>query len=289
MRDYSFFSYAKINLHLQVLRKRPNGYHEIETIFYRIPLKDQLRISARSGKGLTILCSHPEVPRNSSNTIAKAYRLLCRYLREEPGIDVEVQKKVPISGGLGGGSANAAAFLLSINQFLKLRLPFKTLLHIGKEVGADVPFFLMNEPAALARGVGQDLTPLKAGLRGILLLVLPPFGVSTAWAYSHLSFPLTPPSTDINMLAPFVERGEIRELAARAFNHLEGPVFSRYPPLESVKMGLQEKGAAMALLSGSGSTLFGIFYDVEKAQEGASWISKMGWKTIRISLEGNGV
>ncbi len=289
MIDYIFLSCAKINLYLQVLYKRPDGYHEIETIFYRVPLKDQLRISARPGKGLTILCRHPKVPLDSSNTIAKAYRLLCRHLGEKPGIKVEVQKKVPIRGGLGGGSANAAAFLLAIDEFLKLRLPRKTLLDIGKEVGADVPFFLLNEPAALARGVGQDLTPLKAGLRGILLLVIPPFGVSTAWAYSHLSFPLTPPSTDINILAPFVERGEIRELASRAFNHLEGPVFSHYPPLESVKMGLQERGAAMALLSGSGSTLFGIFDDMEKAQEGALWISKMGWKTIQVFLKGNGV
>lgn len=289
MKDYIFLSYAKINLHLQVLHKRPNGYHEIETIFYRIPLRDQLRISSRPGKGLTILCSHPKVPLDSSNTIAKAYRLLCRYLGEEPGINVEVQKNVPIRGGLGGGSANAAAFLLAVNEVLKLGLPLETLLEMGKEVGADVPFFLLNEPAALARGVGEDLTPLKAGLRGILLLVFPPFGVSTAWAYSHLSFPLTPPSTDINILAPFVEKGEIRELASRTFNHLEGPVFSRYPPLKSVKMGLQERGAAMALLSGSGSTLFGIFNDVEKAREGASWISEMGWESIQISLKGDGV
>ncbi len=289
MIDHTFLSYSKINLHLQVLYKRPDGYHEIETIFYRVPLNDQLHISTKPGRGLTILCSQPKVPLDSSNTIAKAYRLLCHHLGEEPGIEVMVQKKVPIGGGLGGGSANAAAFLLAINKLLKLKLPRTTLMDMGRKVGADVPFFLLEKPAALAKGVGQDLTPLKAGLRGILLLTLPPFGVSAAWAYSHLSFPLTPPSTDINILAPFVERGEIRELGSRAFNHLEDPVFSRYPLLESVKRGLQERGAAMVLLSGSGSTLFGIFDDIQKAQEGAFWMSKMGWGTIQVLLKDGGV
>ncbi len=271
-----------------MLFKRPEGYHEIETIFYRLPLRDRLTLFLGSGGGIHITCDHPGVPRGMTNTVSKAYEALCNRLGERPGMEVVIDKRVPVGGGFGGGSANAAAFLLAANELLGLDLSTDALLRIGEEVGADVGFFILNKRAAVGRGRGDLLWPIKPNLRGFILLVIPPFGISTAWAYSSLAFPLTPPCTDINMLAHLVEDGVVERLASRAFNHLEGPVLRHYPSLREVKGVLLERGATMAMMSGSGAALFGIFNERRRAEEAAYWMAKGGWKGILLSL-GNGV
>ena len=288
MKEIIISSPAKINLHLQVLKRRANGYHDIETIFLRIPLTDRLRISIE-GEGLTLISNHPEVPLDQTNTLAKAYHILAKKLGGLPGIQVELEKKIPMGGGLGGGSSNAAAFLLTLNRLLDLGITREELLRLGSQVGADVPFFLLDAPAAVGRGIGERLEPLNCGLKGHLLLVLPPLSVSTSWAYSSLTFPLTPPCTNINILALLLERGDLAGLAPKVFNHLEGPVFARFALLGKIKEELLKRGATLAIMSGSGSTVFGIFEAKRSAIEAARWASGMGWGVCLVPLGEVGV
>ena len=288
MREQVVASPAKINLHLQVLGKRPDGYHEIETIFLRIPLEDEMRIFIE-GKGITLISSHPCFPLDSSNTVVRAYQLLSERVGGLPGIRVELEKRIPVGGGLGGGSSNAAAFLVAVNELLGLALSREDLLELGKRVGADVPFFILGAYAAVGKGIGDALEPLESAVKGYLLLVFPPLSVSTSWAYSSLSFPLTPPCTDINILALLLRKGDLAELALRVFNHLEGPVFDRYSLLARIKGGLLGKGALLALMSGSGSTLFGLFNEEGKAREAARWASGKGWGVCLVPLGEVGV
>ncbi len=288
MRELVVASPAKINLHLQVLGRRLDGYHELETIFLRIPLEDEMRIFLE-GEGITLVSNHPRVSRDSSNTVVRAYQLLSELVGDLPGVTVELRKRVPVGGGLGGGSSNAATFLLALNNHLGLALSREELLELGRKVGADVPFFLQDVPAALGRGIGDQLEPLESALKGVLLLVFPPLSISTSWVYSSLSFPLTPPCTDINILALLLRRGDLAELALRVFNHLEGPVFVRYSLLAEIKGGLLERGALLALMSGSGSTLFGLFEEEGEAREAARWASGMGWGVCLVPLGEVGV
>ncbi len=288
MKELVVSSPAKVNLHLQVLGSRPDGYHRIETIFLGVPLEDRLRVSIE-GEGLLLVSSHPQVPSGPSNTVAKAIRVLAGRVGRLPGIRVEIEKGIPPGGGLGGGSSNAAAVLVAVNELLGLGLSREELMDVGRKVGADVPFFLLGSSAAVGRERGDALEPIKSALRGYLLLVFPPLSVSTSWAYSSLSFPLTPPCTDINILALLLERGDLAGLASRVFNHLEGPVFAKYALLARIKGGLLERGASLALMSGSGSTLFGIFGEGESANEAARWASGMGWGVCLVPLGGVGV
>lgn len=283
MKDLSIPSPAKINLHLQVLGKRPDGYHNIETLFLKVPLEDTLRVSLE-GEGFTLMSRHPQVPRNETNTMVKAYKLLEQRVGKLPGIRVSLDKRIPLGGGLGGGSSNAAILLTALNQLLDLGLSREDLMEIGRRVGADVPFFMLDAPAALARGKGDRLEPLKSRLEGHLVLVMPPLSVSTSWAYSSLVFPLTPPCTNINILALLLERGDLAGLAPRVFNHLEGPVFGRFPLLKHIKEELLKRGASIALMSGSGSTVFGIFEAEEPAEGAARWASGMEWEVCLAPL-----
>ena len=163
MRELVVLSPAKVNLHLQVLSGRPDGYHDIETIFHVIPLRDTMRIVLR-GEGLKMECADPLVPLDSTNTIALAYDTLSGYLGYRPGVRVKLEKRIPIGGGLGGGSSNAASFLEAMNQLLDLSLTREQLWEMGRRVGADVPFFLSSATAAVGRGTGTDLEVIKSAL-----------------------------------------------------------------------------------------------------------------------------
>ena len=289
MKELSFLSPAKINLHLQVLGTRTNGYHDIETIFLKVPLNDRLLISMKEKEGLTLVPDHAKVPTDDTNTMAKAYKILAQTMGRLPGIRVTLEKKIPPGGGLGGGSSNAATFMLALNELLDLGLSRDKLLLLGREGGADVPFFLLEAHAAVGQGIGDILTPIESKLEGHLLLVFPPLSISTSWAYSSLTFPLTPPCTDINILAFLLTKGDLAGLASRVFNHLEGPVQARYPLLTQIKEELQERGASLALMSGSGSTVFGIFEAEDIAREAARWASGMGWRACLVPLGKVGV
>src|SRR3989338_8093573 len=186
MNSITVFSPAKVNLYLQVLGKRSDGYHEIVTLFHRISLQDEIAITKTKRPGLSLITNHPKLKRPSENLIYKAYQALKRVGHWPGGVRVRLKKNIPVAAGLGGGSSNAAHFLLGMNKLFNLRLPKKTLFRLGSELGSDVPFFLYEVNQAIGTGRGEKIKPMPSRTKFWFVIVVPHFGISTALVYKRL-------------------------------------------------------------------------------------------------------
>ena len=241
---------AKINLFLKVLRRRPDGFHEIETLISPISLCDQIKIDKnKRGQGISFRCDDPSVPRGGENLVVRAANAFFVATQTRPAISIVLKKKIPHGAGLGGGSSDAAAVLLALNQLFATKLSREKLAKLGSTIGSDVPFFIF-ESAAICTGRGEIVTPRKLTEQLSILLVKPDFGVSTPWAYKHWQNSREVPGI------PYVQqdfRGQ------KLHNELERPVFEKFVFLARIKMWLlQQKEVAAALMSGSGSTVFAV-------------------------------
>lgn len=260
---------AKVNLLLQVLGKRPDGFHELETILLPVPLYDTLEFHF-GGIEQTLECDQPEAPVGESNLVLRAAQLFAQATHLNAGLHVRLVKAIPAEAGLGGGSSDAAATLLALNREFDSPLEEAALRALAAQLGADVPFFL-NPVPTLARGRGEQIEPLPP-LRALdgchLLLVRPDFGVPTAWAYENLArFPkvLRGEPGRAAAVAQRLAAGD-RQSFEELSNALEVPVFDKYPVLELLRDHLLESGALAALLSGSGSTVYGVFENEDQAR-----------------------
>lgn len=264
------FSPAKINLFLNVLSKRPDGYHEIQTLFERVGLGDILVLKKRNS-GLRFRVTGLSVPKGPKNLALKAAVLLRQECGVKMGADITLKKRIPISAGLGGGSSNAASVLLGLNRLWRLKLSRKKLLEIGAKLGSDVPFFILEEPYAFARGRGEILTPLRVGPKALWhCLVKPPFGNSTKKAYQGLlGHSLTPKKVDVKMLVHFLQRGDPGSLSKLLVNSLELTLNKRVKTIFDIKNKLILEGAFASLMSGSGSVVFGLFCSEKEARRAA--------------------
>ena len=236
-------AFAKINLSLQVRGVRPDGYHELSTIFQTIKLHDVLSFSQTSGP-FEIRCDDPACPADRTNLIWKAAQLLWREggLSGRPrGVRVRLQKKIPMQAGLGGGSSDAAAALVTLARLWKITLSSRQLARLAKKLGADVAFFLAGG-TALGEGAGDRIKPLEDRPGSPVVLVVPGFGVSTKDAYAWLD----------------TDRRESRPLAP-SDNDLQAPVSSRHPEIAEIVSALKLAGSSHAAMSGSGSAVFGLF------------------------------
>jgi 4-diphosphocytidyl-2-C-methyl-D-erythritol kinase len=256
---------AKINLSLRVVGKRRDGYHLLDTVMVPVSLYDEIEISRRKSnqrrKGLIVTCDHPLVPSGKRNLVYRAAALvLGKRARREP-VHIHIDKKIPVGAGLGGGSSDAAATLLGLNRLFRLKKTRRELLAMAASLGADVPFFIRGRPAR-ARGIGDELTPLRSFRPLWIVILYPGFPVSTAWAYRNLKLTKGIENTSLN----FRLRAR-QKLARGAVNDLEKAVFRRYPRVACLKERLVEEGAAGALMSGSGSSVFGIFFNADKARK----------------------
>lgn len=255
------FPNAKINLGLNVVERRPDGYHNIETVFYPIPLTDILEIVPATGS-VTTLTTHgnPVDCPPENNLVMKAYRLLCeRY--ELPPVEIHLYKKIPDGAGLGGGSSDAAHTLSMLRQMFGLDIADEALARLAARLGADCAFFVYNRPMS-ATGIGDVLKPIDVNLAGkSLLLVKPPVAVSTAQAYAHV-MPATPPQW-----AREVVTWAIQQWDGALNNDFEPSVFALHPRLWNIKIALLQAGAHYAAMSGSGSTIYGIFDDAKVAEQ----------------------
>ena len=245
---------AKINIGLNVTERRPDGYHNIETIFYPIGLYDVLSIEpSESAADYSFSSSGIEIKGNpEDNLIIKAYRLL-RTEYQFPPIDISLLKQIPFGAGLGGGSADAAFTLKAINELFDLHISTKELEYFAAKLGADCPFFIQNKPT-FATGIGNIFTPVNLSLQGYwLLLVKPDIHISTAEAYAGV----TPKVPEIK-LSELIKRpiGEWKNLI---FNDFEPSIFHKHPKIALIKRELYEMGALYASMSGSGSSVYGIF------------------------------
>ncbi len=254
--DLRVHAYAKINLYLDVIRKRPDGYHEIETIFHSIGLHDDVILRRRADRQIKVHCGHPQVACDERNLAYRAAKLLLDNMPELTGVEITILKRIPVAAGLGGGSADAAAVLCGMNVLFELGLTQADLMRLGAQLGADVPFCILGG-AALGRGIGEILTPAPPLEEVWLLLANPGLEISTAWVYQQINLSLTAPKKNVTILVRCLQNGEFSSLASHFYNGLEVPVFSKYPVVAELKTKLARcPGSGGTLMSGSGATVF---------------------------------
>jgi 4-diphosphocytidyl-2-C-methyl-D-erythritol kinase len=261
---------CKVNLLLNILGKRPDGFHELETVMHPVNAIDTLGF-ARVAKGLHLTCSDPTLPVDSANLVHRAAEAFLRKTEIADGIKIHLEKQLPLAAGLGGGSANAAITLLGLNELFGEPLSVQALHDIAASLGSDVPFFLQTKPA-LATGRGEKIQALDffPALRGTcFLLVHPGFGISTAWAYQNLArFPtaLNGNPGRAQKLISLLQISELENAGVEFYNSLEAPALEKYPVLALYQEFFRQNGATAALMSGSGSTTFAIFKNQSAAE-----------------------
>lgn len=250
----SWLAPAKINLSLRVLGRRADGYHDLSSLMVPVSVFDELEFEIKEGGDLEFVCSAPDIPSDESNLVVRAARLFCNTFGFLPQLRIELKKEIPHGAGLGGGSSDAATTLLALNALFQTGLERSALSDLAAQVGSDVPFFIYQS-AARIRGRGEIVEPV-AGLRSVpLLLVKPPFGVSTPWAFQQWK--------DAEEI-PGVPYAEQASSAGLLQNDLEKPVFQKYLLLAEMKRWLLEQPEVeAALMSGSGSTLFAVLRQKE--------------------------
>ncbi len=244
---------AKINYLLDVIGKRPDGYHDLRMIMQRVNLCDEITLALTDSPEIIVTCSSKGAPDGPGNIAWKAARLLLDRAGSERGVTIAITKNIPVAAGLGGGSSDAASVLMGMNVLLQLGLTEQELMEAGCTLGADVPFFIFKK-TALAEGIGEKLTPLAEMPKCWILLVNPGVHVSTAWVYRSLQ--LTSRG-QLNRLPQFFE--SIEQVVSILSNDLETVTIPAFPIIADIKARLMNSGAVGSLMSGSGPTVFGIF------------------------------
>jgi len=262
---------CKVNLLLNILGKRPDGFHELETLMHPVNLWDEIGF-ALEGDAVHLTCSEPTLPTDSTNLVHRAATAFLKAAGIKRGVRIHLQKRIPLAAGLGGGSGNAATTLMGLNQLLGEPLRPEQLGQIAASLGSDVPFFLQNKPA-LATGRGEQIQALDffPALKGAaFLLIHPGFGISTAWAYQQLArFPdaLNGRPGRAAKLIGLLRTGNLPEVGVQFCNSLEPAALEKYPLLAIFQSFLRANGAAATLMSGSGSTTFAVLPDKKTAKE----------------------
>ncbi|MCD6187268.1 MAG: 4-(cytidine 5'-diphospho)-2-C-methyl-D-erythritol kinase [Desulfuromusa sp.] len=269
----TFLAPAKINLCLHVLGRLKSGYHELAMAMQRVDLCDEIQIQVGGSPGIRVTCAGVELPLNEENIAARATRLFLEETHIDIGIDIEITKRIPVAAGLGGGSSDAATVLLGLSEMLKVDLNSDQLLEMGCRLGADVPFFIFQQPA-WATGTGTTLEPLPVLPEVAYLLINPGIAVSTAEVYQSLQ--LTKGGELANL--PRFSVVTRADLCAALHNDLELVTLQRFPLIAEIKQRLLNQGALGALMSGSGATVFGVYTDFSMASKAAEELTaEMDW------------
>ncbi len=262
---------CKVNLLLNILGKRPDGFHELETVMHPVNLCDRIRFT-RARTGIELTCNDTSLPTDAGNLVHRAASAFLHTARINEGVRVHLEKRIPLAAGLGGGSGNAATTLVGLNELFGADLPHEQLNELAAALGSDVPFFLQNRPA-LATGRGEKIQPLDSftALRGAAwLLIHPGFGIATAWAYHELGrFPaaLNGRPGRAQTLVSLLQTHSLAAASVEFYNSLEAPALEKYPLLCLFQEFLRSHGAAATLMSGSGSTTFAIAENESAARQ----------------------
>lgn len=266
--EITVFAPAKINLTLRILDRRPDGFHNLWSIMQTVALEDEVQIRLCLGRqGLHLSCDAVQLAADQSNLVYRAVVAVLERAQQSIGLDIELRKRIPMGAGLGGGSSDAAAAIIGLNRLLQLGWSPLEMADVGQLLGSDVPFFLFA-PSAFVAGRGETVRPVVVEGARWVVLVNPGFGVNTKWAYQELAAtrtsvtPLSPVQRELNRQS----RVSWTQLIAAAENDFEVPVFAAHGKLREIKQSLQAQGAEIALLSGSGATVFGIFTDEASAR-----------------------
>ena len=270
---------AKINLWLEILRKRSDGYHNLSSLMLPIDVHDRIELRIHSGEGISLECTDPLVPSDAGNLVWKAAELFMQAAGISKGLHIRLEKHIPSGAGLGGGSSDAAGVLLALNRLMGTPVSAERLHELARKLGADVAFFLYRRPS-LATGIGEKLEAVEGVPDYPLVLVKPPVTVSTAWVYRSLK--LTRGESRIKLRSFQDSPWRLGEFLQ---NDLESVTLEAYPQLRQIKEWLMHQGAVGALMSGSGPTVFGVFSDGERAAS-VGELAKGTWKECWVASTG---
>lgn len=257
---------AKINLGLDVVRKREDGYHEVRMIMQTINMYDKLELVVRETPGIRIKTNLSSVPSDENNLVYKAAKLLMDEFHITKGLNIRLEKHIPVAAGMAGGSSDAAATMVGVNQLFHLGLSTADLMERGVKIGADVPYCIMGG-TALAEGIGEVLSPLPPMPDCYILIAKPPVGVSTAFVYGNLRANELEHHPDIDGMIQSLKDDSITDLCGKMENVLETVTIPAYPVIDEIKKLMTDCGADGAMMSGSGPTVFGIFSNKECAKK----------------------
>ena len=275
MDTISLKALAKVNLGLDVVRRREDGYHEVKMIMQTIHLYDRLDIRKMKEPGIQIQSNLSFLPVNENNLIYKAGKLLMDEFGITEGVSVKLDKRIPVAAGMAGGSTDAAAMLWGMNRLFSLKLSLEELMKRGVTIGADVPYCLMRG-TALAEGIGEKLSPLPPMMKVPILIAKPQISVSTKFVYSNLKLDKDTVHPDIDQCIEDIRRGSLTDLCAHMGNVLESVTIPAYPVIREIKEHMMETGAVGAMMSGSGPTVFGLFSDEKTAKKAYYAMRKSG-------------
>jgi len=251
---------AKVNYLLDVLRRRPDGYHDLRMVMQRIDLCDEITLSLTSAAGISVSCGKQGVPDGPGNIAWKAARAMLDLAVTDQGVRISISKRIPVAAGLGGGSSDAATVLMGMNQLLGLQLSDQQLMDIGVTLGADVPFFIFKK-TALAEGIGEQLRAMPDMPSVWVLLINPGIHVSTGWVYKNLL--LTNTRELIKLPVSYTSLSDVCSIFS---NDLESVTIPSYPVIAEIKAAMVDCGASGAMMSGSGSTVFALFEQQQLAE-----------------------
>ena len=268
-------AYAKINIGLDVLHRREDGYHELKMIMQTVDICDDLIIEKTADPGILIRTDCRDIPTDGSNLICKAVRLLLEEKGIEAGVRIVLTKRIPVAAGMAGGSSDAAAAMRGVNELFDMGYSVQELQTLGLKLGADIPYCLVGG-TMLSQGIGEILTPLPPPPDCLLVVAKPDINVSTAFVYGHLRVRELDAHPDIDGMVRALYEGSLNGIASRLGNVLETVTVREYPVIQEIKELFCRMGAKNALMSGSGPSVFGIFTDRESAEQAARATEQRG-------------
>jgi 4-diphosphocytidyl-2-C-methyl-D-erythritol kinase len=275
MNEITLKALAKVNLGLDVVRRREDGYHEVRMVMQTINLYDTLDIKKNAKGGIAIKSNLPFLPVNENNLVYKAGRLLMDEFAIKDGVTVDLQKRIPVAAGMAGGSTDAAAMLYGMNRLFDLGLSHRELMERGATLGADVPYCLMRG-TALAEGIGEKLTSLPPMVKCPVLIAKPPISVSTKFVYQNLKLDEDTDHPDIDRLIGDIQKKDFAGICGDMGNVLESVTIPAHPVIAQIKEQMMRSGAVAAMMSGSGPTVFGLFSDAATARRAKADMRRCG-------------
>lgn len=259
-------AYGKINLGLDVIRKRPDGYHDLDMVMQMVDVYDDVTLTRLEGTEIVVRTDTTVLSNGKDNLAYMAAKMLMDEFGIAQGLEITIKKRIPIAGGMAGGSSDCAATLKGVNQMFDLGLGKEELMERGVRLGADVPYCILGG-TAIARGIGEILTPLPTPPKCHVIIAKPPVSVSTAFVYGNIKPDKIEKRPDIEAMVSAIKTQDLYKLAESLYNVMEDITVPQYPIIQEIKTVMLDNGALNSIMSGSGPTVFGLYDDIEKAEQ----------------------
>ena len=282
MKNLKIRTYGKINLYLEVTGKRENGYHELEMVMQNVNLYDEIYLEELEVNRIVLTSDSQYIPKDESNIAAQAAAVIKERFDLDRGVKIHIRKNIPVAAGLAGGSGNAAGVLKGLNSLWELGLSTRELQELGLNLGADVPFQVMGG-AAVARGIGENLTAIKGLKNTWIVLSKPALSVSTPEVYGELNVEQLPEKPIQKEFIEAVEKRDLHYVSNNMYNALESVTLIKHPVIEEIKRKMMQYNAMGSMMSGSGPTVFGIFKNQEKAKKAAYHLGRFHRQTFVVN------